>query len=103
MTKQPTLATRVQVLEERVTKLTKEWDGRFEKRLEERFRAEGEMMDERFANLHAYIDKRFENLSANMDKRFENLSAYMDKRFDGVHNELKVLREGMKIILAKLA
>jgi hypothetical protein len=91
MTKLPTLATRVQVLEERVTKLTKEWDGRFEKRLEERFRAEGEMMDERFANLHANIDKRFANLYAYMDKRFDG----MDKRFEGVHNELQVLREGM--------
>ena len=81
MTKQARLETRVQVLEDTVKTPAKEWDRRFEKRLEERFRAEGEMMDQRFANLYAH----------------------MDKRFDGVHNELKILREGMKIILSKLA
>ncbi len=81
MTKEARLETRVQDLEGKVKALTKEWDRRFEKRLEERVRAEGEMMDERFANLYAY----------------------MDKRFDRVHNELKVLREGMQVVLSKLA
>ena len=37
MTKQAKLETRVLVLEDKVNTLTKEWDQRFDKRLEERF------------------------------------------------------------------
>ena len=95
MTKQAKLETRVLVLEDKMKALTKEWDRRFEKRLEERFRAEGEMMDERFANLYAYTTKRFDGV----DERFTGVN----QRFDAIDKELKMLREGMKIILSKLA
>jgi hypothetical protein len=63
--------------------------------IERRFMAEGEMMDERFANLYAYMNTRFEGV----DRRFDGI----DKRFDGIDKELRLLREGMTIILAKLA
>jgi hypothetical protein len=93
MAKQSSIESRVQVIEKKVAKLeqlSKGWDASLEKR----FRAEGEMMDERFANLYAYIDKRF----IGVDKQF----AGVDQRFDSIDRELKILREGMKIILARL-
>ena len=101
MSTQPSLENRVQVLEEKVTTLeelpahidaaftrfAKEMDAK----LETRFMAEGEMMDERFAEVYAY-----------MDKRFAQVYTYMDKRFDTVDEGLKILREGMKVVIQKL-
>ena len=116
MTKQAKLETRVLVLEDKMKALTKEWDRRFEKRLEERFRAEGEMMDERFANLYAYTTKRFDGVEQRfdgMEQRFDAVDERLagieqrfdgiDQRFDTVDKELKCLGEGLKTILAKLA
>ena len=123
MTKQARLETRVQVLEEKVKTVTKEWNQRFEKRLEERFRAEGEMMDQRFANLYSYMDRRFDGVElrfdgvdqrlAGIDQRLDRVDQRFDRvderfdgidhRFDTVDKELKVLGEGLKTILAKLA
>ena len=93
MTKQPSIENRVLVVEKKVAKLeesAKGWDAK----LERRFMAEGEMMDERFANLYAYMNGRFDGI----DRRFDGI----DRRFDGIDRELKTLREGMTIILAKL-
>jgi chromosome segregation ATPase len=107
MTKQPSIESRVQVIEKKVAKL-EEFAKGSDARLERRFMAEGEMMDERFANLHTYLDERFGGIEKRLDghdKRFDGVEKRfdgIDRRFDSIDRELKILREGMTIILAKL-
>jgi hypothetical protein len=109
MPKPPSLENRVRILEGRVTKLehlparidaafarfSKEIDAKLEKR----FRDEGEMMDERFGEVYTRMDERFAEFGARMDQRF----AKVDARFDGIDRDLKILREGMKILLERSA
>ncbi|MCM3879385.1 MAG: hypothetical protein ND807_04675 [Vicinamibacterales bacterium] len=86
-----------------------ELDAKLEKRLDARFKAEGEMMDERFAQVYAHMDERFAQVYARfdaVDARFRVVDGRldaMDNRFDRIDGELRILREGMKILLERTA
>jgi chromosome segregation ATPase len=130
MVRQPSLERRVQVLERKMSKLedlparidaalarfAKELDAKLEKRLEVRFKEEGEMMDERFAQVYAYMDRRFAAVDARFDAvdarsravdgRLDTIDGRLDTidgRLDKIDGELRILREGMKILLERTA
>ena len=98
MPKQPSLKHRVRVLEGKVTKLEElparidaafaRFSKEIDAKLEKRFRDEGEMMDKRFGEVYTRMDARFEKV---------------DQRFDALDREMKILREGMKILLERSA
>lgn len=88
-------ADRVAVLEAKMEKVDA-FVADFDKALEVRFREQAGMLDVRFAE----VNERFDRIDGRLDKMDGRLDK-MDDEFVFVRRELRILREGISILLKR--